>query len=428
MGGRNFRTRRSVPLTAEQAAQIITLENGLRVVYKYAPYTRAVHCGFVINVGSRDDHPGIPGLAHFIEHMIFKGTSRRRTFHILNYLESLGGDLNAYTTKEKTSIYASIGAEYVGRATDLLTDILFHSIFPEKEIIKEKQVIAEEIDMYREAPDEAIFEDYDEWTFPDHNLGKPILGTKESIAGIERDTLQAHLRQAYTQGQIVYAVVGNVSEKVLNKVIEKYLQPLTLPIGSTDRLAPTPRVPFEAEVPITTHQAHEIIGGRGYSFHEPAHIPFMMIQNMLGGPAMNSRLNLNIREKYGLAYQISSFYQTYVDSGIWGIYYACEPRNLPRIRRLIEKELWGLSSQQLGEVRLNQSKRQLEGQLTLSYENLLAQMLGMAKDVLDYGRVIPFEEMITRIATVDASQIQEIAHSLFVEEPLSRLTYRNPEG
>ena len=428
MGGRNFRTRHSIPLTAEQTAEVITLENGLRVVYKYAPYTRAVHCGFVVNAGSRDDGPQASGLAHFIEHMIFKGTARRRTYHILNYLESLGGDLNAYTTKEKTSVYASIGAEHIGRATNLLTDILFHSTFPEKEILKEKQVIGEEIDMYRDAPDEAIFEDFDEFIYPHHSLGKPILGTKESIGAFTRDTLKNHLQRVYTQGQIVYAVVGNVSEKALRRVIDKYLRPLDLPTGIPVREEPASLNPFEREVSIPTAQAHEIIGGRAYSFHEPEHIPFMMIQNMLGGPAMNSRLNLNIREKYGLTYNISSFYQTYVDSGMWGVYYACEPGNLNRIRRLVAKEFRQLGEKPLGQVRLNQNKRQLEGQLTLSYENLLSQMLGMAKDVLDYGRVIPFEEMITRISAVSAEQIMEVANELFLNQPISRITYRNTDG
>lgn len=404
--------------------KIIELANGLRVLYKYVPYTRAVHCGYVFNSGSRDDALEDAGIAHFIEHMIFKGTARRKTFHIVNYLESVGGDLNAYTTKEKTCLYASMVAEHFDRATELLTDIAFNSTFPHKEIVKEKQVIAEEIDMYRNAPDEAIFEDFDQMVFPDHSLGAPILGTKDSIHDFTQNKLIQHIRKSFTQGQIVFSIVGNVTEAMVRRVIRKYLEPLELPGGLPVRIMPTVSSQSEKDVSITTNQAHEILGGWAYPLRKEHYVPFLLLNNILGGPAMNSRLSLNIREKYGLTYSISSFYAPYLDSGIWGIYYACENGNLNRVRKLVYREMKSLTDNQLGTVRLSQAKKQLAGQITLGYENLLTQMLGMAKDLLDFGDILSFSDYLEEIESVTAGQVMEAANEVFAKDAISRLTYR----
>jgi predicted Zn-dependent peptidase len=404
-------------------AKLIELNNGIRVVFQHVPYTRTVHCGYVVNAGSRDDLQGEIGMAHFIEHMIFKGTVKRKTFHILNYLESVGGDVNAYTTKEKTCFYASMMAEHFDRATELLTDITFHSVFPEREIVKEKQVIAEEIDMYRNTPDEAIFEDFDEMIFPGHGLGHPILGTKDSISDFTQDQVRTHLQRSFVQGQVIYAVVGNISEKTLRRVIDKYLAPLELPTGRPQRQAPGAARVMELNEEIDQDQAHEIMGGRAYAMREDLYVPFMVLNNLLGGPAMNCRLNLNIRERYGLTYSISSFYAPFLDSGMWGVYYACEKGNLPRIRRLVDKELDQMMYKPLGVLRLNQAKKQLMGQLVLGYENLLNQMLGMAKDVLDYGTLLPFNQILADIDAVKASELQAAAQELFAQPTRSRITY-----
>ena len=250
------------------------LANGIRVVYTYVPYTRAVHCGYVIDSGSRDDKEGEMGMAHFIEHMIFKGTTRRKTFHILNYLESVGGDLNAYTTKEKTCLYASLVADYFERATELLTDIAFHSIFPEREIVKEKQVISEEIDLYRNAPDEAIFEDFDTIVFPEHSLGHPILGTKESIRNFTKAGMRAHLDRSFVQDRVVFSIVGNVKEKEVLRVVNKYLAIQTMPSVPHVRYHPTtPHIQDHQVVNIPTEQMHEIIGGRAYALRKDHYVP-----------------------------------------------------------------------------------------------------------------------------------------------------------
>ena len=405
-------------------SRIIELPNGLRIIYQYVSWTRAVHCGYVINSGSRDDMHGEMGMAHFIEHMIFKGTVKRKTFHILNYLESVGGDLNAYTTREKTCLYASMVAEHFERAVELLTDIAFNSTFPEKEIIKEKQVIAEEIDMYRNVPDEAIFEDFDEMIFPDHSLGHPILGTKSSINGFTRNLVKQRISRSFTRDQIVLSIVGNVSEKEVRRIIQKYLSHLELPSGNHQRLKPGTNLLDNKIVPIDQEQAHEIIGGRSYPLRKELYVPFLLLNNILGGPAMNSRLNLNIREKHGLTYSIHSFYTPYVDSGIWGVYFACESRNMKRIRRLIFKELKSFQNKPLGNISLNQAKKQLTGQLILSHENLLTQMLSTAADLLDFGSLTPFASYIESIEAVTAAQIQEAARQIFKEEELTTITYK----
>ncbi|RMG27048.1 MAG: insulinase family protein [Bacteroidetes bacterium] len=401
---------------------IITLANGIRVLHTYIPYTRAVHCGFVLHVGSRDDGQQ-PGMAHFLEHILFKGTARRKTFHILNYLESVGGDLNAYTTKEKLCLYASLAAEYAGRATELLTDITFGSVFPEKEIEKEKQVISEEIDMYRNVPDEAIFEDFDELIFPGHELGHPILGSKQSIHSIRREDIQAFVGRHFSGDRIVYSIVGNVTEKQVTRLVDKYLRPLQLPAPAMKR---TPPPPLQAQIkskPIATNQTHEILGGRSYPFRNRKYIPFLLVNNLLGGNAMNSRLNLNIREKYGLTYNISSFFSPYTDSGAWGVYFACEPTNHGRVRRLVMRELRKLREQKVGVLRLNQAKKQLCGQLTLSYENLLTQMLSNAKELLTFGEVVPFPTYLSWVEAVKAEDLLEVANELYQPEAISIITY-----
>ncbi|MEM6764853.1 MAG: pitrilysin family protein [Bacteroidota bacterium] len=403
---------------------VIELPNGLCVLHRYVPYTRTVHCGYVIDTGSRDDLLEESGMTHFIEHMVFKGTVKRKTFHILNYLESVGGDLNAYTTKEKICLYASMVSDYFERATELLTDIVFNSTYPEKEIVKEKQVISEEISMYRNAPDEAIFEDFDKLIFPNHSLGAPILGTRQTIQRFNQHNVVRHVRQNFTQHRIVLSIVGNVSLKRVKKAVDKYLADIHLPTAEREREAPPSLSAKQLDHPIQTEQAHEIIGGRAFGLKQSFHVPFILLNNMLGGPGMNSRLNLNIREKHGLTYSINSFYSPYQDSGIWGIYFACEPGNLQRIRKMVYKELKELTDKPLGQIRLNQAKKQLIGQFTLGYENLLNQMLGMAKDMLDYQRIQSFSSFVEEIELISAAQLQEVAKRLFVEEELSRLTYK----
>ncbi len=403
--------------------KIIELPNGLRIIHRYVPYTLAVHCGYIINAGGRDDLEGEMGMAHFIEHMVFKGTAKRKTFHILNYLESVGGDINAYTTKEKTCLYASLASAHFDRATELLTDITFNSTFPVKEISKEKQVIAEEIDMYRNDPEESIFDDFDSLTFEGHSLGQPILGTKETLNQITREGVIRHLHSSYTSEQVVFAVVGNVTEAQVRKVVEKYLAPLDVPSGKHVRTVPADMLAKTVTTGIATEQVHEIIGGRSFALRHDLYVPFVLLNNLLGGPAMGSMLNYNIRERHGLAYNITSFYNPYTDVGQWGVYFACEEKNLARIRRLVHHDLNVLCDKPLTDTRLRQAKQQLLGQLTLGYENLLGQALSLAKDLLDFGEILPFTDYIQAIESVSAPEVQQAAVEIFRNSPLVSLTY-----
>ncbi len=404
--------------------EIITLPNGLRIIYIHVPYTRAVHCGFVIESGSRDDLSQEWGMSHFVEHMIFKGTRRRKTFHIVNYLEAVGGELDAYTTKEKTYLHASLVSEYFSRAVELLTDITFYSTFPEKEIVKEKRVISEEIDMYRDIPDEAIEEDFDLMIFPDHGLGHPILGTKDSIQQFTQTQLQDHIRRSFTSDRIVFGVIGNVTRREVMRVAGKFLTPLPLTTGTAARHWPEAEQLSGRTVAFDSDQAHVLIGGRACSVRDDRHFSFMVLNNLLGGPAMNSRLTLNIREKFGLAYNIQSFYRPYSDTGMWGVYYACENASVDAIRRLVMKELKELREKPLGQVRLNQVKRQLIGQLTLGNEHLLNQMLGMASDLLTFEHVRSHQEFVQDIERLSAKDLQEAADDMFFQRPLTDITYQ----
>lgn len=406
--------------------KIITLENGLRITYKYVPYTRNVHCGYVIDVGGRDDE-AITGMAHFMEHILFKGTEHRKTFHILNAIEAVGGDLNAYTTKEKTCVYLSIHADYFERAVDVLTDIVFFSVFPEKEIVKERQVITEEIDMYRDAPDEAIFEDFDLQIFPEHALGAPILGTKSTVADIEKQAIIQFHQKFYKSDKVVFSIVGNVSEKEVMKMANKYL--LKIPASHADYQRNEPNLsPQKTQiVKINTHQAHEVIGGKAMGIHSPDYAAFILLQNILGGPAMNTRLNMNIREKYGLAYSISSFYSPFIDTGIWGIYYACEAKNVEKVRKKVQKELEDMQNKTLGKVQFNQAQQQLIGQMLLGNENLPNQMLGMGKELLDYGKILKLDDFIAQILALKATDIQGIAKKYFEEEVICNILYMPEE-
>ncbi|MEM6262851.1 MAG: pitrilysin family protein [Bacteroidota bacterium] len=408
--------------------KLIQLPNGLQVIYKAVPYTQTVHCGYVINAGGRDDTEQHMGLAHFIEHMVFKGTHKRKTYHILNYLESVGGELNAYTGKEKTCFYASLPATYLERGMELLTDITFHSIFPEKEIGKEQQVVAEEIDMYRGVPDEAIFEDFDQQVFPGHGLGFPILGSKTSIQQFKRPQLQQYLQQHYTQGQVIFTIIGNVNPTKVERLVEKYLAPQVLPESNLSRFSPPTFSATQKEASTPGGQAHEIIGGRAPALRTPHYLPFLLLNNLLGGPSMNSRLNLNIRERHGLTYNIHSFQTSYLDDGIWGVYYACDERNLKRIRRMVEKELLSLCNRPLGSLRLHQVKKQLIGQFTMSHENLLGQAIALAKDLLDFDEIHNFEQQVAGIEAVTAAEIMEAANIFCHPHNQSRCTYSPTEA
>lgn len=399
------------------------LPSGLRVLFRPITHTRLVHCAVVIDVGSRDEQPGQVGMAHFIEHMIFKGTRKRRAFHILSRIDSVGGELNAFTTKEKTVYHATVTRDHTSRATELLQDITFHSTFPAREIEKEKGVIAEEIDMYRDDPEEAIFEDFDGMVFPAHPLGFPITGGKEDIAQFGTGSLLDFFRNNYVPQRTVFAITGDLTPNQVKRLAERQFAELT---ANTDRPARVAPAPYQvqhltAEKPIS--QAHVVLGGRGYPLHHEHHIAASLLMNLLGGPSSNSRLNLNIRERYGLAYNVQTFYQPYVDSGLWGVYAGTESRNLGRVLRLVEGELTNLRSKPLSTAALAKAQKQFLGQLIIGQESPFAMLMAQAKDVLDFERVTPLDEVVRQVEALTAIQLQGVAQELFAPDQLSCLRF-----
>lgn len=414
-------SRKSSTLPTIAPLETHELSNGIRILHRQVPYTPVVHCGIIADVGSRDELPNEQGMAHFIEHMIFKGTQKRKTFHILNYLESVGGDLNAYTTKEKTCIYASITRDHLGRALELLCDICFNSTFPEKEIEKEKQVISEEIDMYQDSPEEIISEWFEENLMGGHSLAHSISGTKEGIQAFDREALLQFRDRQYSSDRLVIGTVGNVSLARVIKLVEKYA-------GGVPQSQAPKRNPqsfrasnFQLERRLPVQQTHVLMGGEAYNLPDKQYVPFYILNNLLGGPAMNSQLNLNIREKYGLTYNIYSFYAAYMTAGNWGVYYACEDGAADRIRTLVHKEIKKLCETKLGTLSLNKAKRQVIGQLTLGQESLLSRMLATSRNMLDFGRDFPLPEIVEEIEAVTASDLIECANRWMNIQNLSEI-------
>lgn len=405
--------------------QLHTFSNGIRFIHKHLPFSQVSHIGYVLDIGSRDEAPHQQGLAHFWEHMAFKGTRRRRAYHILNRLEAVGGELNAYTTKEKICFYASVLNDYYLQAVDLLTDITFDSVFPEKQIEREKGVILEEIAMYKDSPEEAIQDDFDTLVFGNHPLGYNILGTEESVRSFSRRDFREFIDTHLSTDRIVIASVGGLPfEKVLSKVER-------LVAGISPRRLPQRRLPFteqlysprqeDKSLPIS--QAHCAMGRPAYSMHHPHRLPFFLLNNILGGPAMSSRLNMLLRERYGYVYGVEASYTPMSDTGLWGIFFAIDAKHLFKAEKLIVQEMQRLCEQPLGMRQLKQAKNQLKGQLAMAEENNLNLMLMMGKTILDYGHIDPLPNLFEEIDAITAEQLQAVAQEVFRLESLSILRY-----
>ena len=403
--------------------QIHTLPNGIRIAHRQVPYTQVVHCGLMLDMGSRDEKPNQVGLAHFWEHMAFKGTKKRKSYHIINRLESVGGELNAYTTKEKICFYASVLDNHFEKSVELLADITFDSVFPENQIEKERGVILEEMSMYQDSPEDALQDDFDEIIFANHQLGANILGTQESVKSFTRKQLQQFIAENMDTEKIVLAVVGNITFKKAIRVSEKYLK--DIPAKKTD-IKRTPPSSYEVKRETTSKkitQAHCAIGRPSYSMHDKRRLPFFMLTNLFGGPGMNSRLNMTLREKYGLVYGIDASYSPFTDTGYLGIYFATDKSNLEKANALILKEMQLLKSKPLGKFQLHTVKEQLMGQLAMAEESNQNFMLMMAKSILDVGKVETLENIFSEIKKIEATELQEITQEMFDETQLSYLTF-----
>ncbi|MCC2546903.1 insulinase family protein [Hymenobacter sp. BT175] len=406
---------------------LLELPNGIRVLHKQVLHTKIAHCGFLLDIGSRDERPEQQGLAHFWEHMAFKGTEKRKSFHILNRLETVGGELNAYTTKEKICFYASLLSTHFERAFELLTDLTFNSVFPEKEIEKERGVILEEMAMYNDAPEDAIVDDFDEVVFGNHALGHNILGTRESVSGFQQADFFNFLKENVRTDRLVFSSVSNLPFTEVKRLAEKFLAPLPAKLGAR------PRTPFGSyqrverveSRPIS--QAHCLIGGPAYAIGDKRRIPFFMLTNLLGGPGMNSRLNLAVREKYGLVYTIDATYAPYTDTGSFGIYFGTEKKQVKRTIQLIMKELKLLREKSLSTTQLHVVKQQLMGQLAMAEESNSGLMQLLAKSTLDLGRVESLNDIFELIKGITAAELRELANDVLHEDYLSLLEYV-PQG
>lgn len=403
--------------------ELIELPNGIRVIHKEVGHTKIANIGLMLDIGSRDELDEEQGLAHFLEHMAFKGTEKRNSYHIINRLESLGGELNAYTTKEKICFYASLLDNHIEKAVDLLADITFNSTFPEKQIEKERSVILEEMSMYRDTPEDALQDQFDEQLFPNHSLGRNILGTEATVQSFHQGDFRKFLDRNLNTERIILSSIGNYPAKKIIRLAEKYLKAIphknhTPPRNWFEGYSPTRK-----EVRKSISQAHFAIGMPSLSIKDKNRIPFFFLVNLLGGPSMSSRLNLSLREKHGLVYGVDAHYAPYLETGQFAVYFATDPKNLKKSQRIILKEIENLKNKPLGNLQLHKAKNQLKGQMALSEENKNAIMLMMAKSQLDLNKVPDINRVFNIIDRITSNDIQELAECYLPIDQMSSLTY-----
>ncbi len=400
------------------------LPNGLRIIHTPS-MTNVTYCGFAVDAGTRDELPDEQGMAHFVEHLIFKGTRKRRAWHILNRMENVGGDLNAYTNKEETVIYSAFLKEHFARAVELLTDIVFHSTFPEQEIAKEVEVIIDEIQSYEDSPAELIFDDFEELIFPGHPLGRNILGTPEQLRRFGSQDALRFTGRYYRPSNMVFFVQSDIDFKRIVRTVEKAMAEIPFSaVEGYQRQAPLPYQPQQLTLHKDTHQAHVMIGGRGYNAYDERRTGLYLLNNILGGPGMNSRLNISLREKRGLVYTVESNLTAYTDTGTFCIYFGCDQEDADYCAELVHKELKKLRDHTLTSSQLHAAKKQIIGQIGVASDNFENNALDMAKCFLHYKRYEEKEEVFQRIESLTATELLEIANEMFSENYLSTLIYK----
>lgn len=400
-----------------------TLENGLRIIHCPSP-TDVIYCGYAINAGTRDEKDNEQGIAHFVEHLLFKGTTKRRAWHILNRMENVGGDLNAYTNKEETIVYSAFLKQHFLRAAELLTDIVFNSTFPENQIEKEVEVIIDEIQSYEDSPAELIFDDFEELIFPNHPLGRNILGKPELLRGFGPEDALRFTRNRYRTDNMVFFVMGDIDFKKAVKSIERLTNRITVSGEMANgRTSPLPYIPKDITINRDTHQSHVMIGTRAYDAHNKKRTGLYLLNNILGGPGMNSRLNIALREKNALVYNVESNLTSYTDTGVFSIYFGCDPEDKDRCIELARKELKKLRDNLMKDSQLSAAKRQIIGQLGVASDNFENCALDMGKCFLHYNRYEEKEEVYKRIESISASELLEISNEIFSEDMLSTLVY-----
>ena len=409
-----------------------TLDNGLRIIHLPSD-SKVVYCGYQINAGTRNEEPGEEGLAHFCEHVTFKGTERRKAWHILNCLESVGGDLNAYTNKEGTVYYSAILKEHIARATDLLTDIVFHSVYPQAEIDKEVEVICDEIESYNDSPAELIYDEFENIIFKGSPLGHNILGTAEQVRSFKTEDALRFTRKLYRPDNAIFFAYGDIDFKKLVRLLKKSFLSEERRVKSEKFNSPEAQAQFNIQhsfegqtivMQKNTHQAHVMIGTRAYDVNDSRRMPLYLLNNMLGGPGMNAKLNLALREHNGLVYTVESTMAAYGDTGIWSIYFGCDEHDVKRCLRLVRKELDKFMQKPLSEAQLKAAKKQIKGQIGVACDNRENFALDFGKSFLHYGWEKNVDRLYEQVDEITAEQIQAVAQELFDKDRLTTLIFR----
>ena len=416
-----------------------TLDNGLRIIHLPSD-SKVVYCGYQINAGTRNEELGEEGLAHFCEHVTFKGTERRKAWHILNSLESVGGDLNAYTNKEGTVYYSAILKEHIARAVDLLTDIVFHSVYPQAEIDKEVEVICDEIESYNDSPAELIYDEFENIIFKGSPLGHNILGTAEQVRSFKTEDALRFTRKLYRPDNAIFFAYGDIDFKKLVRLLKKSFLSEERRVKSEKFNSPEAQAQFNIQhstfntqhsfegqtivMQKNTHQAHVMIGTRAYDVNDSRRMPLYLLNNMLGGPGMNAKLNLALREHNGLVYTVESTMAAYGDTGIWSIYFGCDEHDVKRCLRLVRKELDKFMQKPLSEAQLKAAKKQIKGQVGVACDNRENFALDFGKSFLHYGWEKNVDRLYEQVDEITAEQIQAVAQELFDKDRLTTLIFK----
>lgn len=399
-----------------------TLDNGLRVIHKNTG-ANVSYCGFAINVGTRDEKENEHGMAHLVEHMIFKGTTNRRAWHILNRMESVGGEINAYTNKEETVVYSAFLKQDLPRAVDLLCDIVFNSTFPEKEIEKEVDVIIDEILSYEDNPSELIYDDFEDALFAGCSLGRNILGTPKALKSFTRKDVLSFVRKYYTPSNMVFFLYGDGKDLYLKRMLENRTQEVSAKNFKIKRKTPEKYIKTNNTLYRATNQAHVLIGNRTYSAKDKKRTPLFLLNNILGGPGMNSRLNVELREKRGYVYNVESSLASYTDTGVFATYFGTDAKRTDRCVEIILKEFDKFKNNKLTSTQLQAAKKQLIGQIAVSKDNNENNALAMAKMFLHFNVCEPSRLLYEKINNITAEEIMDVANDIFSDD-MSFLIYK----
>ena len=404
--------------------QILTLDNGLRIVVEQRP-GQVVYCGLAVDAGTRDQLPHESGMAHLIEHMSFKGTDRRRSWHIINRMEAVGGDLNAFTSKEHTVYYCSCLRQHLARALDLLFDITLHSTYPQAELEREVEVVCDEIESYNDSPSELIYDDFDALVFPAHPLGRNILGDAELLRQYTSEQLRQFADRLYHPSRMVLFVLGDVKANQVERMARRMCQ-AEAPMADPDvRQQPQcPSSPAQSVSERNTHQAHVILGCEAYALADERRLGLSLLSNILGGPGMNSRLNISLRERRGLVYTVESSMASYTDTGLWTTYFGCDHKDVERCLRLVRQELTRLCDAPLSATQLQVAKQQLKGQVALSWENGENVAIGMGRRLLHLGQTQTLSQLCESIDSLSSAQLWDIAQQCLAPRRMMTLIYK----